>query len=241
MVHRRRERAQQLHAASRVERRAEGDLLIKRGADVVGAREAEQQGARGGATQGEEQNVLVGARGARHVALVTRQRRGIDHDEVEGIAGLAHEAKRVATHEVGGHVRSVRRQVFARQGERAGGGLDQRHAARAAPGSGRREAARVGEQIQHASAGGQRLDQLPRVPLVEVKARLLPLDHVHPVAPGALADLHGRVGKLAPQHALAGRHPFAASGRRVRALEPRLGARLPAQRRTQQFTTTTPA
>ena len=95
--------------------------------------------------------------------------------------------------------------------------------ARDAPGPAARggdgEAARVGEDVEHAPALGQRLDEIARVALVEVEARLLPRQHVHEVAPPTLPDRDRPARRVSPQRALSRREALAPRGRRVGALE----------------------
>ena len=74
----------------------------------------------------------------------------------------------------------------------------------------------MGEAVQHPAAAGQGLDGQPVVLLIQEKAGLLPLGHVHLIADAVLHNLHHRiegVGQeaLHPLHALLEAHLGVAS------------------------------
>src|SRR6185295_17035159 len=188
-------------AGSGFDRRGEQDLAEELGVDRAAAREGEEQAARVQAREGEAVQILVGAGGGLDVRALADERRGIADDEVVALGALAEVLEDVGLHpEAAGFVESVRGVESPPALDQLGRGLDVDDPARAAAERVEPEAARVGEEVEHAASRGIALDQAPVLPLIAIEAGLLAARQIGAKEQAALAELdlvrHARSDRL---------------------------------------------
>ncbi len=156
--------------------------------------------ASGAARRSAQSSRSLWARAARcDVGLAPRERRRVEHQQVVAASVLPQEGEGIRRHELRRQLRRTGGEIAPRDLERGRRGVDERDAGRAAVRGRHREAAAVGEEIEHAPARRQALHEIARVALIEIEAGLLAVDQVDLVAPAALADRDRAGRRLAPE------------------------------------------
>src|SRR5882762_11501566 len=153
------------------------DFLEELGRNAAGAGKSREQPSPPQQLQGIQVDVLVTARGAFGVFRCRCELRRVEHDEVELPAfalQLAQGPEHVGFEPLGPpRLEPVQGEVALCQLERRPGTVDREHRARAAGERGKREAARVGEAIEHLPASGEEPHAPAVVSLVQIEPGFL--------------------------------------------------------------------
>src|SRR5262245_25797099 len=210
-----------------VERGARDDRLEELGRNAARARERGEEASGGEQLEREQVDVLVGARGVARLRRRRRELGRIEDHHLEAGAAVAQGSQlleHVAVHEFDpAAIQRIGREVVARDFERRRRALDGGDTPCAPGERGDREAAGVGEAIEHLASRGELAHAMAVLALVEEEAGLLPLFHVDAEVEAVFHDRAARGVAVAPREAHASWQGLEFAHLGVRAFEDRLG------------------